>query len=311
MSTIDDFENELWKDIEESDGKLQISNYGRVKSFHKKEPTILKTSKHSDGFSVIYIGNKRFKVHRLVAKYFISAFETTNNLIVSHKNKIKTDNRVENLICSERILIKEEDRNKYKVKQVQKWRKKFPEKRRQQKIRERLINICKKNNILPKNNEIFSESQKILLENILNGTYKSTLEIKELNILKEKKLIIHDFKTRVRRNIRKSFVRKKWTKKSITFDILKCDYDTFKIWIESHFKENMSWENMNDWDLDHQIPISLANNDDEIIELCYYKNYQPLWKIENYVKQDNLIIENVSEENRILFKKFIDRIIPS
>lgn len=194
-----------------------------------------------------------------------------------------------------------------KVKQVAAWRKNNPEKLKKQRTRERLIKLCRINNILPNRDIKLTESEKKIMDNIINGIYSSSLDIPELNILKQEGKLETDFKRRIRKNIRKSFSRKGWSKSSETFNILKCDYETFKIWIQSKFKEGMSWKNMYEWDLDHQIPLSLANNEDEVIELCFYKNYQPLWKRENYSKQDKLIIEDISEENRNLFKKFIDR----
>ena len=75
-----------------------------------------------------------------------------------------------------------------------------------------------------------------------------------------------------------------YTKKSKTFKILGIEYLEFKIYIEDQFLEGMTWENHGEWHLDHKIPISWANSEEDALLLCHYKNYQPLWANENLVK---------------------------
>jgi len=50
------------------------------------------------------------------------------------------------------------------------------------------------------------------------------------------------------------------------------------------FIDEMSWENYGDWHLDHIIPSSWAENEEEIIKLNHYKNFQPLWAKDNLTK---------------------------
>lgn len=109
--------DEIWKDIlidnEKSD--YQISNLGRVKRIGKyvywrNTPDPNKISKRflkehilspincgSEGlaYKAVIIYNKNYKVHRLVATYFLD--NPNNYNIVNHKNAIKFDNRAENL----------------------------------------------------------------------------------------------------------------------------------------------------------------------------------------------------------------------
>jgi len=54
--------------------------------------------------------------------------------------------------------------------------------------------------------------------------------------------------------------------------------------LEKKFVGGMSWENYGKWHIDHIIPLSSANNEDEIYKLCYYTNLQPLWSEENLKK---------------------------
>tara|TARA_R110000782_G_scaffold266846_1_gene361678 strand:+ start:47 stop:508 length:462 start_codon:yes stop_codon:yes gene_type:complete len=59
----------------------------------------LKGFKNLDGYYLVHLcqdgKRKKFKVHRLVALHYIPLVEDKN--IVDHKNRITTDNRVENL----------------------------------------------------------------------------------------------------------------------------------------------------------------------------------------------------------------------
>lgn len=76
-----------------------------------------------------------------------------------------------------------------------------------------------------------------------------------------------------------------------TQDVLGCTWNEFKIWIESHFLEGMSWENRgrgyNKWNIDHGIPLQWAKNDDEIYKLSHYTNLKPMWGKDNIQKSNS------------------------
>jgi hypothetical protein len=90
---------EVWKDIKGYEGIYKVSSYGRVKSYKKPIPIIIKPGKDKDGYLqfVLYKqGNPTMrKIHRNVAESFI--INTLNKKCVNHINGIKSDNRVENL----------------------------------------------------------------------------------------------------------------------------------------------------------------------------------------------------------------------
>lgn len=104
---------EIWKDIVGYEGLYQISNKGRVKSFHNrcsyKVSEIYKiralTISENGYFTITLYKNgvRSFrKVHRLVAEAFIP--NPLNKYTVNHKDFIKTNNYTSNL---EWMTIKE------------------------------------------------------------------------------------------------------------------------------------------------------------------------------------------------------------
>lgn len=79
-------------------------------------------------------------------------------------------------------------------------------------------------------------------------------------------------------------------------EILGCSWEDFKKYIESQFKEGMSWENRDKWDIDHIIPVSYFKKTNGDMRICFhYLNLQPLWKDENRWKKKCSIPENYLE----------------
>jgi hypothetical protein len=93
--------------------------------------------------------------------------------------------------------------------------------------------------------------------------------------------------------IRDSFKYKTFRKKSKTSKILGCSYSFFKAYIEARFQEGMSWQNRSSWHLDHIIPLSTAKTKKELIKLNHYTNLRPLWAIDNMIKSDKMIEEQL------------------
>lgn len=111
------------------------------------------------------------------------------------------------------------------------------------------------------------------------------------NYIKNKRLNNPVFKLKfnIRNLIRNSIKKQGYSKKSKTFEILGCSFEEFKEYLEKQFTEGMTWNNAGEWHLDHIYPISLAKDEQEVIRLNHYTNFQPLWAIDN-IKKGNKII---------------------
>lgn len=95
--------------------------------------------------------------------------------------------------------------------------------------------------------------------------------------------------SRIRHRTREAIKRGGFTKRSKTFEMLGCDWETLKEHIEKQFVDGMSWENMSEWDLDHIYPLSWCDTIDELEIYAHYTNLQPLWRKDNQDKKDKFI----------------------
>ena len=93
---------EIWRDIKGFEGKYMVSNLGRVKSLNYNNTGKEKILEGYDcGEGYLYVNlfkegkRKQYRINRLVAMAFIP---NPNNLPeVNHKDKIRTNNNIENL----------------------------------------------------------------------------------------------------------------------------------------------------------------------------------------------------------------------
>lgn len=129
-----------------------------------------------------------------------------------------------------------------------------------------------------KNKEKYAEWRKINIEKIrASKRAEQARKMSDPNYRIKK-----NFRSRIR------IALKGIAKSDTTINILGCSIEYFKNYIESQFKEGMSWSNYGrkGWHIDHKIPVSWFNlSNPHCLKLAFnYKNHQPLFWEENLFK---------------------------
>lgn len=96
---------------------------------------------------------------------------------------------------------------------------------------------------------------------------------------------------RLRNRIRKILKHKNINKIDKSFKLIGCSREDLKIYLESKFKDGMSWENYNKWHIDHIIPCSSFDltKEEEQRKCFHYTNLQPLWASDNIRKSNKIL----------------------
>lgn len=72
---------------------------------------------------------------------------------------------------------------------------------------------------------------------------------------------------------------------------LGCSVKEFKVYLESQFREGMSWGNYgrDGWHIDHIVPLSKfsLNDRQDLLKAVHYSNLQPMWAADNIKKSNN------------------------
>jgi len=154
----------------------------------------------------------------------------------------------------------------------------------------------------------YREDNKDYYKNYYKEYYNLNKEEIVSNVYKNKRNRIDNdpiFKLYIRISglISNSFKLKSINKTKKTNEILGCSFEEFKLHLESKFEPWMNWENRglyngelnHGWDIDHIIPISSAESEDDIIKLNHYTNLQPLCSyINRVVKRDKINLTHLA-----------------
>lgn len=152
--------------------------------------------------------------------------------------------------------------------------------------------------------ELSPEEKEIKRKEYMKKYYsenKETIVNRWVNAKKEyMKNPIYRLKEAIRSRIKSALVKGKFPKKSDTFTILGCSFDDFVSHIENQFADGMTWENQGAWHLDHKVPLFVATNEDEIIKLNHYSNFQPLFAQDNFSKNRKMLPKFISLRKHLI-----------
>jgi hypothetical protein len=126
-----------------------------------------------------------------------------------------------------------------------------------------------------------------------NKIYKSTPEFKKDRREKDKKRRQEDPLYRTKQNLHRDvwhFYNLRGSKKEgRTHELLGYTAKECNDYIESLFQEGMTWENRDEWDIDHIIPASYFTSIDQMKECFALSNLKPEWKEWNRWKKNRFV----------------------
>ena len=193
----------------------------------------------------------------------------------ANKEKIKAWREANKEILKEKKK-KYREENKEKISEInKKYKEKNKEKLKEQNKLYREKNKDKINEI----RRLYREKNRDKINSQTKERFEKNLHLK----------LIRNYRTRI-----KNYMR--FNKISLgtgSLDLVGLTSKDLKIYLESKFKEGMSWDNygLYGWHMDHIIPLSSAKNEEELKKLCHYTNLQPLWAFDNLSKCDKIIVD--------------------
>lgn len=92
----------------------------------------------------------------------------------------------------------------------------------------------------------------------------------------------------LRRRLNRALKSNRWVHSSKFSTYIGCTPQYLREYLESKFQPGMTWRNhgsgKDKWQIDHIIPLSSANKEEDIYKLSHYTNLQPLWTEDHKIK---------------------------
>ena len=100
---------------------------------------------------------------------------------------------------------------------------------------------------------------------------------------------IYKLKHNLGSKVRRATKSKYWKKDGATKDILGVEsYEHWRNHLESLFYGNMSWDNIDEWEIDHKVELNTASDEESVYKLFHYTNLQPLFRVDNVKKYNKV-----------------------
>ncbi len=110
-------------------------------------------------------------------------------------------------------------------------------------------------------------------------------------------MVIKNMRNRMR-HLFETVGNKTTKKQASTYELVGCNKEFLKQYIEKQFVDGMSWEKRSAWAIDHIIPLNFFIKHFDIGDIniqkiaFHYSNLQPLFKLDNHKKNDYIYIRS-------------------
>lgn len=95
---------------------------------------------------------------------------------------------------------------------------------------------------------------------------------------------VYALKENIRGRFRYELAKRSETNQIKANQYLGCSWLELRAHLESQFTDGMTWDNYGQWHVDHIVPLAIAKDRQQLIELCHYMNLRPMWAFDNISK---------------------------